>query len=145
MAVEKYIAAASLGLFIMFVGEIITIYNFMQEAPGETSTFTFEADPKILQFISIGAAPALIMAAVSYIMSKRYGSKPIGLMIIAGGAIMLGGMAYAHSLIDGINSVYENEFIPIITPLFMMVSIPVIIVGALLLRIKKRRPKKEYV
>ena len=145
MAVEKYIAAASLGLFIMFVGEIITIYNFMQEAPGETSTFTLEADPKILQFISIGAAPALIMAAVSYIMSKRYGSKPIGIMIIAGGAIMLGGMAYAHSLIDGINSVYENEFIPIITPLFMMVSIPVIIVGSLLLRIKKRRPKKEYV
>ena len=145
MAVEKYIAAASLGLFIMFAGEIITIYNFMQDAPGETSTFILEPDPKILQFISIGAAPALIMSAVSYIMSKRYGSKPIGMMIIAGGAIMLGGMAYAHSLIDGINSVYENEFIPIITPLFMIVSIPVIIVGLMLLRVKKRRPKKEYV
>ena len=62
MAVEKYIAAAGLGLFIMFAGEIITIYNFMQDVPGETESFILEPDPKILQFISIGAAPAVIMA-----------------------------------------------------------------------------------
>ena len=145
MAVEKYIAAAGLGLFIMFVGEIITIYSFMQESPDQSLTFTLEADPKILQFISIGSAPAVIMAAVAFIMSKRYGSKPIGLMIIAGGAIMLGGMAYAHSLIDGIHPDYESEFIPIITPLFMIVSIPVIYFGTRLLKIKERKPKKDYV
>jgi len=145
MAVEKYIAAAGLGLFIMFSGEIITIYNFMQDVPGQTESFILEPDPKILQFISIGAAPAVIMAGVSFIMVKRYGSKPIGAMIIAGGAIMLIGMAYAHSLIDGIDPIYESEFIPIITPLFMIVSIPVMFVGSLLLKTKKRRPKKEYV
>ena len=145
MAVEKYIAAAGLGLFIMFSGEIITIYNFMQEVPEGIGSFILEPDPKILQFISIGAAPAVIMAAVSFIMSRRYGSKPIGSMIIAGGAIMLIGMAYAHSLIDGIDPVYESEFIPIITPLFMVVSIPVMFFGSLLLKTKERRPKKEYV
>ena len=145
MAVEKYIAAASLGLFIMFVGEIISIYNFMQEPPEQiTTSLILEPDPKILQFISIGAAPACIMAAVSFIMSKRYGSKPIGMMIIAGGAVMLGGMALAHSMIDGIDSKYESEFIPIITPLFMVVSIPVIIVGIRLLKVKERRKKKDY-
>ena len=144
MAVEKYIAAAGLGLFIMFVGEIITIYNFMQEPPDQNATFTLEADPKILQFISIGSAPAVIMAAVAFIMSKRYGSKPIGLMIISGGAIMLGGMAYAHSLIDGIHPTYESEFIPIITPLFMTVSIPVIYFGTRLLKVKERKTKKDY-
>ena len=144
MAVEKYIAAAGLGLFVMFSGEIITIYNFMQSDPLQTESFVLEPDPKILQFISIGAAPALIMAAVSYLMSKRYGSKPIGLMIISGGAIMLGGMAYAHSLIDGIHPDYESEFIPIITPLFMIVSIPVIYFGTRLLKIKERKPKKDY-
>lgn len=145
MAVEKYIAAAGLGLFIMFVGEIITIYNFMQDVPGETSTFILEPDPKILQFISIGVGPAIIMSTVSFIMSKRQGSKPIGIMIIAGGAIMLGGMTYAYSLINGINSAYESQFIPIITPLFMIVSIPIIIMGTRLLKAKKMRPKKEYV
>ena len=145
MAVEKYIAAAGLGLFIMFSGEIITIYNFMQGAPEQTESFILEPDPKILQFISIGAAPAVIMAAISFIMVKRYGSKPIGAMIIAGGAVMLVGMAVAHTMVDGIHPTYESEFIPILTPLFMGVSIPVMVVGSLLLKTKKRRPKKEYV
>jgi hypothetical protein len=144
MAVEKYIAAAGLGLFIMFVGEIITMYNFMQDIPEQTSSFILEPDPKILQFISIGVAPAVIMATVAFFMSKRYGSKPIGFMIIAGGAFLLGGMAFAHSLINGINSAYESDFIPIITPLFMIVSIPVIIIGTRLLKVKKRKIKKDY-
>jgi hypothetical protein len=145
MAIEKYIAAASLGLFIMFVGEIITIYNFMQDSPEETSRLILEPNPKILQFISIGVSPAIIMATVSFIMSKRHGSKPIGIMIIAGGAILLGGMAFAQSLINGFDSTYESEIIPIITPLFMIISIPVIIMGTRLLKVKKKRPKKEYV
>ncbi len=144
MAVEKYIAAASLGLFIMFVGEILSIYIFMQDEPLESSTFILEPDPKILQFISIGIAPAVIMAAVAFIMSKRYGSKPIGTMIIAGGVILLGGMLYAHSLLDGIHPAYESEFMPIITPLFIVVSIAVIIFGSRLLKLKPRKAKKDY-
>jgi len=143
MAVEKYIAAASLGLFIMFVGEIITMYNFMQDTE-QTSFIIIEPNPKILQFISIGVSPAVIMATVAFFMSKRYGSKPIGIMIIAGGVILLGGMALAHSMINGINSAYESDFIPIITPLFMIVSIPVIIIGTRLLKVKKRKTKKDY-
>ncbi len=143
MAVEKYIAAASLGLFIMFVGEILTIYNFMQDEPLD-SAFALEPDPKILQFISIGIAPAVIMSAVAFIMSKRYGSKPIGTMIIAGGVILLGGMLYSHSLVDGIHPAYESEFIPIITPLFIVISIAVIIFGSRLLKIKPRKAKKDY-
>ncbi len=143
MAVEKYIAAASLGLFIMFVGEIITMYNFMQDTE-QTSFIIIEPNPKILQFISIGVGPAVIMATVAFFMSKRYGSKPIGIMIIAGGVILLGGMALAHSMINGINSAYESDFIPILTPLFMIVSIPVIIIGTRLLKVKKRKTKKDY-
>lgn len=142
MAVERYIAAAGLGLFVMFAGEIITVYNFMQDAPEQTA-FILEPDPKILQFISIGAAPAVIMAGVSYMMTKRYGSRPVGMMMMAGGAVMLAGMLYAHSLIGGIDPVYESEFVPIITPLFMAVSIPVMFFGFLLLRTRRPRRRKE--
>lgn len=144
MTVEKYIAAASLGLFIMFVGEIITMYNFMQDPPDQSISFILEPDPKILQFISIGALPGIIMASVSFIMAKRYGSKPIGIMIIAGGIILLGGMGFAYSLMDGINPAYKSEFLPITSPLFMSISIPIIIIGTRLLKIKKRKTKKDY-
>ncbi len=144
MAIERYVAAASLGLFIMFVGEIITLYNFMQDTPEQTTSFILEPDPKIFQFVSIGAAPAIVLTGISFFLSKQYGSKPIGLMIIAGGAILLGGMAFAHSMIGEINPAYVSKVIPIFTPLFMVVSIPIIIVGTRLLKIKKRKSKKDY-
>lgn len=149
MAVEKYIAAASLGLFVMFVGEIISLYVFMVEPPQPDDPFSvireFEPDPKIYQFISIGVAPASIMAGVSFIMTKKTGSKNIAIMIVAGGAFLLVGMVYAYSLIPNIESQYVTEAVSFVPPLFMAVSIPVMIVGALLFRVKKPKKKKEYV
>ena len=139
MAIEKYIAAASLGLFIMFVGEILTLYDFMIDPIREV-----QPTPKILQFISIGVAPAVILAGVSFIMAKRYGSKPISTMIIAGGAIMFAGMAIANTLVEDIEEIYLVFAVTITPPLFMGVSIPVMITGGLLFKIKKKRPKKEY-
>ena len=139
MAIEKYIAAASLGLFIMFVGEIITLYDFLIDPRQEV-----EPAPKILQFISIGIAPAVILAGASFIMAKRYGSKPIGVMILAGGSILLVGMYYAYTLLQDIPKDYLVQTVIITPPLFMGVSIPVIVTGIILLRIKKKKPKKEY-
>ena len=139
MAIEKYIAAASLGLFIMFVGEILTLYDFMIDPIREV-----QPTPKILQFISIGVAPAVILVGVSFIMAKRYGSKPISTMIIAGGVIMFAGMAIANTLVQDIEEIYLVFAVTITPPLFMGVSIPVMITGGLLFKIKKKRPKKEY-
>ncbi len=144
MAIERYVAAVSIGLYIMFVGEIITLYNFMQDTPEQTTSFILDPDPKIFQYISIGVAPATVMAGVAFMLTKQYGSKANGYMIIAGGAILLGGMAVAHSMINGINPAYESKVIPIFTPLVMAVSIPIIIAGTRLLKIKKRKSKKDY-
>lgn len=148
MALEKYIAAASLGLFVMFVGEIITIFDFMINPPQENLENRimeqFEPAPKILQFISIGVAPAVILAGVSFIMAKRYGSRPTAIMIIAGGVILLAGMSYAYTLLDMIIEEYQVQAVTLTPPIFMIVSLPVIAVGSILLRIKKKRPKKEY-
>ncbi len=138
MAIEKWIGAASLGLFIMFVGEILSIFNFLIQPSQE-----IEAGPKILEFISIGIAPALILAGSSYMMSRRYGSRLIGSMIIAGGAVTLGGMYYANTLLSHISQSYLVTEVTIIPPLFMAVSIPTMIVGGLLFRIKPK-PKKDY-
>jgi len=139
MALEKYIAAASLGLFIMFVGEMITIYDFMIEPQREV-----EPSPKILQFISIGAAPALVLTGTSFLIAKRYGSKPAGAMIIAGGIVLLIGMVITNILIENIEEKYLDLAVTLTPPLFMGISIPVILVGVILLRMKKKKPKKEY-
>lgn len=145
MAIEKWAAIASIGLFAMFSGEMISIYYFMTTVPNDFEFGVgFEANPKILQFISIGVAPASILAALSFIMSRRYGSKPIGLMIIGGGVIMLVGMAVCYSMLDKVVETYMTDAVQFVPLLFMILSIPVIVVGSILLKTKKKRPKKEY-
>ena len=140
MQYGAYIAIAGIGLYAIFVGEIITIFNFMIDP---TLTDFFEPKSKILQFISIGVAPAVIMSGTSYMMARKFGSKQIGRLIIAGGIVLLVGMSYAYTMLDSIDKDYHVFTIIIVPPLFMAVSIPVMIVGALLFRIKKR-PKKYF-
>ena len=145
MAIEKWLAVTSLGLFAMFAGEMISVYHFMTDVPEAIEfSITFDADPKIFQFISIGAAPAGILAAVPYIMTRQYGSRPIGGLIAAGGLIMLIGMFVSYSLVDKMDDVYVTDVVKYTPILFMILSIPVIAVGAYLSKEKKRRPKKEF-
>ena len=135
-----YIAMAGIGLYAIFVGEIISIFNFMIDP---TLTDFFEPESKILQFISIGVAPAVIMSGTSYLMARKFGSKQIGRLVIAGGIVLLVGMSYAYTMLDSIDKDYHVFTVIIVPPLLMAVSIPVMIVGALLFRIKKR-PKKYF-
>ena len=139
MQYGAYIAMAGIGLYAMFVGEIISVFYFMSD-----QTFaTFEPESKILQFISIGAAPGLVMSGTSYMLARKFGSKQIGRLVIAGGIVLLVGMSYAYTMLDSIDKDYHMFTVIIVPPLFMAVSIPVMIFGALLFRIKKR-PKKYF-
>ena len=145
MAIEKWLAITSVALFAMFAGEMISVYNFMINIPEDDGFLrAFEADPKIIQFISIGVAPAGILAGVAFIMSKQYGSKPIGGMIIAGGVILLVGMYVCYSMINKIDDNYITDAVKYIPILFMALSFPVMGVGAYLTKQKKRRPKKQF-
>ena len=144
MAIEKYIAAAALALYVIFVMEIITLYHFMQSPP-EDLRLLLEPEPKILQFISIGVAPASIMSAVSFIMTRRYGSKLVGSMIIIGGSTLLAGMLYTALVqLDTVEADYLTVPVMILPIVLVIVSIPTIIVGTRLLRGKRKRLKKGY-
>ena len=143
-----YIAMAGIGLYAIFVGEMISIFNYMLEPSGEALLDDFikppvDASGKILQFISIGVAPGLVMTATSYLIARKFGSKQTGWLIIIGGLVLLIGMFYANTMIDGIEKDLRVFTVTITPPLFMAVSIPMMIVGALLFRIKKR-PKKYF-
>ena len=135
-----YIAIAGIALYAIFVGEIVSIFHFMSE---QTQTFdTFEPESKMLQFISIGVAPAVIMSGTSYMLARKFGSKQIGWLIITGGIVLLVGMSYAYTMLDSIDKDYQVFTVIITPPLFIVVSIPVMVVGALLFKTKKRL--KEY-
>ena len=133
-----YIAMAGIGLYAMFVGEIISIFNYMSKPE-----IAIEPASKVLQFISIGVAPGVIMSGASYMIARKFGSKQIGWLVIAGGVVLLVGMLYAYTMLDDVPKDYQVFTVMITPPLFILVSIPIIVVGALLFRLKKR-PKRYF-
>ena len=145
MAIEKWLAITSTALFGMFSGEMISIYYFMGNVPQAFEFgLSFVADPKIFQFISIGVAPAGILAGVPFIMTKRYGSKTIGRLIVLGGVILLLGMLVCYSMLDTMDPVFITDIVQYSPVLFIIMSFPVMGFGAYLTKLKPIRPKKDY-
>ncbi len=143
--VEKWLAIISVALFTMFAGEMISVYYFMLTVPEDAVVAQgFVPDPKLIQFVSIGVAPAGILAAVAYIMSRNYGSKQIGGLIIVGGIILLAGNLVVYSWVDSIPEIYLTDAVQYVPILFIMLSAPVMAVGASLILKRKKRPTKEY-
>ena len=142
---EKWCAIGSVIFFVLFSMLMITAYNFMINIPEDDAFLrSFSGDAKIFQFISMGFAPAVILAGVAFILSKRYGSKQISVMIISGGIIMLVGMFVCYSMIDKIDDYYITDAVKYSPILFMALSIPVMVIGSYLMKERKKRPKKEY-
>ncbi len=138
MAIEKWISVASLGLFIMFVAQMISISVYLTHP-------SHDIDPssQIKEFISISIAPAIILSGSAYVMGRRYGSRLAGSLIISGGIITIIGMYYVTILIKQIQDAY---LVPELTTgpfVFIATSIPVIIIGSLLFRLKPM-PKRDY-
>ena len=145
MAIEKWLAITSVGLFAMFAGEMISVYNFMNTVPEDAVVAQgFSPDPKLIQFVSIGVAPAGILAAVVFIMSRNYGSKQIGSLIIIGGIILLAGNVVSYSMIDSIRDNYVTDAVKYLPLLFIILSAPVMGVGASLILKRKKHPKKRF-
>lgn len=147
MQLENWLGLGSIAFFVLFVLVTSSLYIFMFDDPN-TSDLPINPDnfanPKILQFISITIAPGGILAAVAFILSKYYGSKRIGMMILTDGIILLAGMIFCQTLVDQINDSYMTDTVLIIPPLFMVLSVPVMYFGIRLMKVRKVRPKKEY-
>ena len=145
MAIEKWLAITSVGLFAMFAGEMISVYNFMNTVSDDAVVAQgFQPDPKLIQFVSIGVAPAGILAAVVFIMSRNYGSTQIGSLIIVGGIILLAGNVVSHSMIDSLDAKYLTDAVKYLPLLFIILSAPVMGVGTSLILKQKKRPKKQF-
>ncbi len=138
MAIERWISVASLGLYIMFAAQMISISIYLTH-PSE------DIDPssEVKEFISIGIAPAIVLTGSAFMMGRRYGSRFIGSVIIAGGIITIIGMYYVTILIKQIPVVYLVPELTIGPFVFIATSIPVMIIGALLFRLKPM-PKRDY-
>ncbi len=124
---------------MMFVAEMVSISVFLNHP-------SHDIDPssQMREFISISGAPALILTGSSFLLARRYGSRLCGSLIIAGGIVTIVGMYYVNTmLIPNVPLAYLVPELSITPTLFMAVSIPVMVIGGLLFRLKPK-PKRDY-
>lgn len=138
MAIERWVAVASLGLFAMFVAQMISISVYLAQP-------THDIDPssQIREFISISVAPALVLAGSSFVLARRYGSRLVGSLLITGGVVTIAGMYYVNTLIMKIIPAYVVPELTSSPMVFTITAIPVIVIGVLLFRVKPM-PKRDY-
>lgn len=138
MAIERWVAVASLGLFVMFVAQMISISVYLVHP-------SHDIDPssEIREFISISVAPALVLAGSSFVLARRYGSRLVGSLLITGGMVTIVGMYYVNMLILKIMPAYVVPELTASPVVFTISSIPVIAIGVLLFRLKPM-PKRDY-
>ena len=74
-----------------------------------------------------------------------YCSKLVGYMIVIGGSALLAGMLYTALVQLGtVEDIYLTPSVMILPIVLIIVSIPTIITGVRLLRVKRKRLKKGY-
>ncbi len=139
MKLETGLAVASIGLSVMFVALIISLFNFLIGPEGEGPQRVVDPGGLLIQQVSISAAPSIILSAVTFVMSRGYGNKLAALLILASGAIMVAGMAAASGMLPQIQDQYRVGGITVVPYLFMAAGAGVIGIGGLLLSISSRR------
>ena len=142
MKMETWTAVACLGLSVMFVTLLLSFYNFLIGPDGEGPQRVVEPGSLLLQLIFISAAPSLVLAGVVFALSKSYGDRPGGILLVAAGIVMIAGMAVGTTMVPKILSQYIVGGVAIAPYIFMAAGVGVAALGGYLLAVSKRRPTR---
>lgn len=130
---EDWTALASLGMSVMFVGLLISFYNFLIGPDGQGPQRQVLVFPVQMQIMSISGIPAIIMAGVDYVLTRNSGAKRAGLILVAAGVIMVAGMVMAAPMLSKIKEEFLAEIIDIVPHVFAIGGAAVAAIGALLI------------
>lgn len=138
MKLETWISIGSIGLSAMFVTIILSFYNFLI-TQGSNPSNIIDPASLLVQEVSISGAPAVVLAAITFAMSRTTGNKPAGMLLIASGALIMGGMVVALGMLPRIHSQYlAGGAISGLPYVFLVAGAGVAAVGGYLAVVSKR-------
>lgn len=139
MKLETWISLAVLGLSVLFVALLLSFYNFLIGPEGEGPQRVVEPGSLLLQLIFISAAPCLVLAGFVYALTRPYGTRPGGILLIAAGVIMIAGMAVSTTMLPQIQAQYVVGGVGIAPYIFIVGGVGVTALGGHLLAAVARR------
>jgi hypothetical protein len=133
MKLETWVSIASLALSAMFVALMISLYNFLIGPGGLGPQQVVDPQGLLGELVSISGAPAVILAGIAFAMSKAFGTKSGGLLLIAAGIVMIAGMAVTATMVPRIGPQFFVPGIDSVPYVFMAAGAGIIATGVILL------------
>jgi hypothetical protein len=143
---EVWVSFASLGLGVMFVLLLASFYSFLVGPDNLGPDRYVDIAGVLIKTISISGAPSVILAAITYGLSKSHGNKLAGSVVSITGIIIIIGMSLSLGISSEIPSEFFQEIILYIPYIFVVLSIGIVIIGLKIYLISKKgvRPGKFH-
>jgi hypothetical protein len=125
------LSIASLGLAMMFVLLLLSFYNFLIGSEGKGPERFVDVRGVVIKALSISGAPSIILAGISFGLSKNYGNRLSGMLLSFTGIVLIIGMVVSLSLSSKVNTEFFHPILLIVPYTFILGGIGILIIGSI--------------
>lgn len=116
---------------MMFVLLILSFYNFLIGNEGKGPERFVDVRGVVIKALSISGAPSIILAGISFGLSKNYGNRLSGMLLSFTGIVLIIGMVISLSLTSNVNSEFFHPILLIVPYTFILGGIAILIIGSI--------------
>ena len=116
----------------MFVLLLLSFYNFLIGSEGKGPERFVDVRGVVIKALSISGAPSIILAGISFGLSKNYGNRLSGMLLSFTGIVLIIGMVVSLSLTSKVNSEFFHPILLIVPYTFILGGIAILIIGSIL-------------
>lgn len=128
----------------MFVLLLLSFYNFLIGSEGKGPERFVDVRGVVIKALSISGAPSIILAGISFGLSKNYGNRLSGMLLSFSGIVLIIGMVVSLSLSSNVNTEFFHPILLIVPYTFILGGIAILIIGSIVyLKTKKGIKNRE--
>jgi hypothetical protein len=116
---------------MMFVLLVLSFYNFLIGSEGKGPERFVDVRGVVIKALSISGAPSIILAGISFGLSKNYGNRLSGMLLSFTGIVLIIGMVVSLSLTSKVNSEFFHPLLLIVPYTFILGGIAILIIGSI--------------
>lgn len=116
----------------MFILLVISFYNFLIGSEGKGPERFVDVRGVVVKTLSISGAPSIILAGISFGLSKNYGNRLSGILLSFTGIVLIIGMLVSLSLSSNIISDFFHPILVFVPYIFIVGGIAILIIGFIL-------------
>jgi hypothetical protein len=116
---------------MMFVLLVLSFYNFLIGSEGKGPERFVDVRGVVIKALSISGAPSIILAGISFGLSKNYGNRLSGMLLSFTGIVLIIGMVVSLSFTSKVNSEFFHPILLIVPYTFILGGIAILIIGSI--------------